>query len=102
MGIPTVTLLDSNCDPTLADWFIPANDDSVSAVRLVLGAIEEAILRGNKKFEERDIAKMAKQRTKQSVRRKSSSFPSGKRTVKPRSRRISNGFILWFTNNHPF
>ena len=35
LGIPTVTLLDSNCDPTFADWFIPANDDSVSALRLV-------------------------------------------------------------------
>jgi small subunit ribosomal protein S2 len=79
LGIPTVTLLDSNCDPTLADWFIPANDDSVSAVRLVLGAIEEAIMRGTKKFAERDLAKTAKQRTKQSIRRKSSSFPAGKR-----------------------
>ena len=41
LGIPTVTLLDSNCDPTLADWFIPANDDSVSALNLVLAAFKK-------------------------------------------------------------
>ena len=50
LGIPTVTLLDSNCDPTLADWFIPANDDSVSALRLILGSFENAITEGQKRY----------------------------------------------------
>jgi small subunit ribosomal protein S2 len=50
LGIPTITLLDSNCDPLLADWFIPANDDSVSTLKLVLEAFEEAILNGQKTF----------------------------------------------------
>jgi len=84
LGIPTITLLDSNCDPTLADWYIPANDDSVSAVRLVLEAFEESILQGNKKFQQRDAAKIAKQRSKQVGRRKSNSLPLGKRTQKSR------------------
>lgn len=53
LGIPTVTLLDSNCDPTLADWFIPCNDDSVSAVHCVLTEFQEAILRGQARTKQR-------------------------------------------------
>jgi small subunit ribosomal protein S2 len=76
LGIPTVTLLDSNCDPTLADWFIPANDDSVSAVRLVLGAFEQSIVTGKKKFQEREATRGGRQKVQQSVRKKSNYGPS--------------------------
>jgi len=70
LGIPTVTLLDSNCDPTLADWFIPANDDSVSALRLLLQSFQSAITQGQKRYNERQAAKTAKQMAKQAIRRK--------------------------------
>ena len=33
----TITLLDTNCDPSLADIFIPANDDSTKSLELILG-----------------------------------------------------------------
>ena len=82
LGIPTVTLLDSNCDPTLADWFIPANDDSVSALKLVLDAFENSILEGQKKFQE---TKSAKTSSKQVVRRKSTSLSSSKRVFREKS-----------------
>ena len=36
LGIRTITLLDSNCNPDSADLFIPINDDSIKAVRSVL------------------------------------------------------------------
>lgn len=39
LGITTITILDTNCDPTLTDLLIPANDDSVSAVSLILNCI---------------------------------------------------------------
>jgi len=80
LGIPTVTLLDSNCDPTLADWFIPGNDDSVSALKLVLGAFENSIIQGQKKFQETQSAKNSKQLAKQIIRRKSSSLSSNRRS----------------------
>ena len=73
LGIPTVTLLDSNCDPTLADWFIPANDDSVSALRLILDSFETAIINGQKKFDENQSLKNAKLASKQTISRKSGS-----------------------------
>jgi small subunit ribosomal protein S2 len=70
LGIPTVTILDTNCDPTLADWFIPANDDSVSALRLLLNSFESSIIQGQKRYQEREAAKMAKQLAKQAGRKK--------------------------------
>jgi len=36
LNIPTITLLDSNCDPTTATYGIPANDDSSRSVAFIL------------------------------------------------------------------
>lgn len=46
LGIPNLTILDTNCDPTLADIFIPANDDSVTSLRFLLTTLLKAIQRG--------------------------------------------------------
>jgi small subunit ribosomal protein S2 len=67
LGIPTVTLLDSNCDPSLADWFLPANDDSVSSLRLVLGWFEQAITVGQLRYRERQVSKKPKQTVRRRV-----------------------------------
>lgn len=82
LGIPTVTLLDSNCDPTLADWFIPANDDSVSALRLLLGLFENSILTGQNKYQEQQAAQVAKLTQKQSVRTRRTAPRNAKRVSK--------------------
>ena len=42
--IPVVALADTNTDPTLVDYPIPANDDAVSSVRYILGKVKEAVL----------------------------------------------------------
>ncbi|XP_073311890.1 small ribosomal subunit protein uS2c-like [Primulina huaijiensis] len=36
LGIPTICLIDTNCDPDLGDISIPANDDAISSIRLIL------------------------------------------------------------------
>lgn len=46
LGIRTITILDTNCDPHLADLFIPANDDSIRSVELIMGEFSKAILKG--------------------------------------------------------
>lgn len=43
LGITLITILDTNCDPTLTDFFIPANDDSISSVSLLLGELTKSI-----------------------------------------------------------
>jgi small subunit ribosomal protein S2 len=42
-NIPVVALADSDCDPTLVDYPIPANDESVSSLKYIMGKIEEAL-----------------------------------------------------------
>lgn len=46
LGVTIVTILDTNCDPTLTDFLIPANDDSISSVSLILNALSESIKKG--------------------------------------------------------
>src|SRR4030042_4307288 len=42
-NIPVVGLVDTDTNPTLIDYPIPANDDSISALKFILELIEEAI-----------------------------------------------------------
>ncbi|KAL2901356.1 ATP synthase subunit alpha chloroplastic [Bienertia sinuspersici] len=43
LGIPTICLIDTNCDPDLADISIPANDDAIASIRLILTKLVFAI-----------------------------------------------------------
>lgn len=44
LNIPLITILDTNCDPTLTDFSIPANDDSISSVSLILNELVRSII----------------------------------------------------------
>nr|WRY72237.1 ribosomal protein S2 [Sclerocactus unguispinus] len=46
LGIPTICVIDTNCDPDLADFSIPANDDSTASIRLILNKLVFAICEG--------------------------------------------------------
>ena len=50
LGIRSITILDTNGDPTLADLFIPANDDSVTSLNFILNEFLKYIKYGQKKF----------------------------------------------------
>ncbi len=43
LGIPVFGIVDTNCDPDLVDYVIPANDDAVRAVKIILGVLANAI-----------------------------------------------------------
>ena len=51
MGIPVVAIVDSNTDPNKISYPIPANDDSLRTIQLLIGSIADAILeiKGSKK-----------------------------------------------------
>ena len=44
LGIPVVGIVDTNCDPDDVDYVIPANDDAIRAVKLITGAMADAII----------------------------------------------------------
>lgn len=46
MGVPVIALVDTNSDPSFIDYVIPANDDSVSSIKIILQELSEAVARG--------------------------------------------------------
>lgn len=46
MGIPIIAIVDTNADPTLVDYPIPANDDAVRSIQVITEVIKSAVLEG--------------------------------------------------------
>ncbi len=46
LGIPVIAIVDTNCDPDDADYIIPGNDDAIRAIKLIGGAIADAVIEG--------------------------------------------------------
>lgn len=46
LKIPIVSLLDTNCDPDSVDIGIPANDDAIRSIKLIVGKLADAIYEG--------------------------------------------------------
>nr|YP_010283363.1 ribosomal protein S2 [Bacillaria paxillifer]ULD16482.1 ribosomal protein S2 [Bacillaria paxillifer] len=46
LGIPIVSILDTNCDPDLVDVPIPGNDDAVRSIKLILKSLTDSIING--------------------------------------------------------
>jgi small subunit ribosomal protein S2 len=44
LGIPVVAIVDTNCDPDDADYIIPGNDDAIRAIKLIAGALADAVI----------------------------------------------------------
>jgi small subunit ribosomal protein S2 len=59
IGIPIIALVDTNCDPDLIQRVIPGNDDAIRACRLMVNAISEAILEGQRLLSEREVRERA-------------------------------------------
>lgn len=48
LGITTVALIDSNCDPDMVDLPIPGNDDGIRSVELIMSHLADAVIAGSK------------------------------------------------------
>nr|YP_009396194.1 ribosomal protein S2 [Melanothamnus harveyi]ARW65353.1 ribosomal protein S2 [Melanothamnus harveyi] len=46
LGVPTICMLDTNCNPEIIDVPIPSNDDAIRSIKLILSKISDAILEG--------------------------------------------------------
>ena len=49
LGIPIISILDTNCNPDLIDIPIPGNDDAVRSIKLILNFLTDSILKGQLK-----------------------------------------------------
>lgn len=50
LGIPVVAMVDTNCDPDLVDYVIPANDDAIRAINLISDVIANAAIEGKQQY----------------------------------------------------
>lgn len=46
LGITVIAILDTNCDPGMVDIPIPANDDAVRSIKLIISTLSDAIITG--------------------------------------------------------
>lgn len=46
LKIPVMALVDTNADPDVVDHILPANDDAMRSIRLLVGALADAVLEG--------------------------------------------------------
>jgi len=50
LGIPIISILDTNCDPDLIDIPIPGNDDAVRSIKLILQSLTDSINSGKSRI----------------------------------------------------
>src|SRR5580693_3606168 len=56
MGVPVVSVVDTNCDPDVVDWIIPGNDDALRAIRLFTSKISESVIEGHNLYAQSQVA----------------------------------------------
>lgn len=85
LKIPVFGIVDTNCDPDMVDYVIPANDDAVRAVKLVIGALTNAIaeVNGNEMMDCISPEDMKKQAKKEAKEQAKESKQEDKTKVKP-------------------
>lgn len=63
LGIPVFAIVDTNADPKLVDYVIPANDDSRETVELIMGAMCSAISEGLTEYKSQNVEEEVKDET---------------------------------------
>ena len=64
LGIPIVSIVDTNCDPDEISYVIPGNDDAIRAVKLISGAMASAVIEGRQGSQEAAAAAAAEKEEK--------------------------------------
>lgn len=53
LGIPIISVVDTNCNPENIDFIIPGNDDAIKSIRLFCSLIAESCIEGHAKYQEK-------------------------------------------------
>ncbi len=65
LGLPIISIVDTNCDPDEADYVIPANDDAIRAVKLITAKMADAVIEGRQGVQLEDEAETETQETEE-------------------------------------
>lgn len=81
LGIVTIGIIDTDSDPDAVDVAIPANDDSIKAIELLLGQLAEAVSVGKTMFKPQQAVRPARSRTKRQSLASASKEPAAATVV---------------------
>lgn len=83
LNIPIFAVVDTNCDPEEVDYVIPANDDAVSTIELIIKIMADSVLDGEKRAKELKAEETAeKERQKKMKEEESAGEDKGKTRVR--------------------
>jgi len=92
LNIPIISIVDTNCDPDLIDYVIPANDDAIRAVALIANVMANAVIEAQGGFVEKydddeDVTQEAPRERKPKQDRKPREDKQPRQDRKPREER---------------
>jgi len=59
LGVPVFAIVDTNCDPMFVDYPIPANDDAIKSIQMIVKVIADAIIEGSERGGQSDAMEAA-------------------------------------------
>ena len=62
MGVPVVAIVDTNADPTKVTYPIPANDDAIKSISIIVKVVADAVSEGQRIFEKKVLDRQAKEK----------------------------------------
>ncbi len=91
LGIPIIAIVDTNCDPDLVDYPIPANDDALKSIDYITSVIADAIAEGSKERElQESAAKEEKARRQQEAAAEKAKRKKASETRKPKDAEVAS------------
>ena len=91
LGIPVFAIVDTNADPKPIDYVIPANDDSVEGVELILGAVCSAIAEGIQEYKMKETPAIEEEATEEGEKPERTRTNRRSRTGARRERTATKG-----------
>ncbi|MEX0905981.1 MAG: 30S ribosomal protein S2 [Balneolaceae bacterium] len=92
LNIPIIAMVDTNSDPDIPDYIVPANDDSARTIQLVASQVADAIIEGNAEREamkEEELMEQAAEEAKKPAKEidQPDLEPAGEKTKRRKRRR---------------
>ena len=92
LNIPIVAIVDTNGDPTLVDYPVPANDDAVKSLQIITGLFADAILVAREVYQKRVVEeKTAEGAAKKAAQDAAEEATQDKPKRAPRARKAADG-----------
>ena len=91
LEIPVIAITDTNCDPDLIDWVIPANDDAIRSVRLLCAQVADAAWKARPSARRASTRRWRRSRPcRRSTRRPSAPMPTTAQSLRRARRSCSS------------